>query len=83
MARLEVELTDKTIAALEEVVEDFNAATGQTLDLAGWIVFTLEERAIGAELSGYAETAKREVDQEVVRKIGARRRQLMESLRAV
>lgn len=83
MAKIEVELTPKTVKALEGVVEDFNAATGQTLDLEGWIVFTLEERAIGAELSAYAETAKREVDQEVVRKIGARRRQLMDGLRAV
>lgn len=83
MAKVEVELTPKTIKALEEVVEDFNAATGQTLDLEGWIVFTLGERAIAAELGAYAETAKREVDQEVVRKIGTRRRQLMESLHAV
>jgi len=83
MTLLSIDLPQKAVAQLEELVEDFNAQTGQALKLEGWLSLHLRELAIGKQLGAESQAIKGGVDSEVNRRIGARRRELIEDLDAL
>ena len=78
-----IELLDKALAGLQERVDDFNAQTGQALKVEEWITLHLKELAIAKQLGDESNVIKAGVDQEVGRRIAARRRELLEGLDAV
>jgi hypothetical protein len=83
MPAINIDLSGKALASLQEVVEDFNAQTGQTLKLEDWITLHLKELAVAKQLAADSNTYKADVDQEVGRRVAARRRELLEGLDAV
>ncbi len=80
---LSIDLSARTLAGLQDVVEDFNAQTGQVLKLEDWVALHLKEIAIAKQLGADSNTLKADVDNEVARRIAGRRRELLEALDAV
>lgn len=83
MPAFTIDLPRKAVAQLEELVEDFNAQTGQALRLEEWLPLHLKELAIGKQLGAEANTIKGGVDAEVNRRLAVRRRELLEGLDAL
>lgn len=82
MTKIEIELSEGALAALQVVVDDFNDDTGQALKLAEWVLLRLKEAAIMKPLNAEVEIIRQGVDEEVKRSISARRRELMDALDA-
>jgi len=80
MPTFAIDLPKQAVAHLQELVEDFNAQTGQALKLEEWLGLHLREMAIGKQLGADANTIKGDVDAEVNRRIAARRRELIDAL---
>jgi len=80
MPKIEIVLPQKAVGQLQDVVDDFNAQTGQALTLEEWVALHLKETAIGKQLGAEAQTIKGDVDAEVHRRIAVRRRELLKAL---
>lgn len=83
MLKIEVELSEGAKEALQVVVDDFNDDTGQALKLEEWAALRLTEAAIFKPLNAEVDIIRQGVDEEVKRRIAARRRELLDALDAL
>lgn len=80
MPTISIDLPGKALTGLQDRVNDFNAQTGQALDLEEWITLHLKEIATARQQADGDALIKRDVDLEVARRSAALRRELLQAL---